>query len=380
LESKPKLHIKVKNMPMKIVYSFNKRGYEAEYWQREIATASDEGFEFIPFNHDPYLDPRLYIRAQLLDNLYHEKYPGLMRLYSDFEKVIEEHSADAVIVDNCFPYHPDYLRNLRIYKVLRTSDGPITAYDRDFAYLHAYDHVLYHSPAYNSDMSMTEKLRYCKATNIDFWPTALFKTMFNTTKTEETILVGERDIDIIFIGALHLGKMPLLAEVKRAFGRRCRMHGLSTLKRNIYFNLKYGFPGWIRPIEFEQYVPLYQRSKIGINVHNRGDLSVGSYRLFDLPGNGVMQISDGGEYLNEFFKVGEEIIDYKSTDDLIDKLRYYLEHGEERRRIALNGFRRVIKDHRFRDRMRQAGELIQQGMARIGWEGHRKTLLTVKSI
>jgi spore maturation protein CgeB len=55
---------------MKIIYSFNKCGFEADYWQREIAAASCEFYRFIPFNHETYLDPNLYVRAQLLDNLY----------------------------------------------------------------------------------------------------------------------------------------------------------------------------------------------------------------------------------------------------------------------------------------------------------------------
>jgi spore maturation protein CgeB len=350
-----------------IIYSFNKKGYEAEFWQREIAAASNDQFRFIPFNHDPYLNVYSYIRAQLLDHLYYEQHPGLLRLYADFEATLQTHNARAILVDTCPPYHPDYLRNLPLYKVLRIADGPISAYDRDFAYLHAYDMILYHSPAYSADMEMAEKLRYCGAKNVHFWPLAVFDGMCDVAKNEETILAGERDIDIIFIGAMFPGKMPLLAKVKKAFGRRCSMHGLTTLKRNIYFNLKYSFPGWIRPVAFEEYVPLYERAKIGFNVHNRGDYTVGSYRLFDLPGNGVMQISDGGEYLNAFFKVNEEIIGYRNANDLIDKLRYYLEHDDERRMIAMNGYRRVMKDHRFRDRMRQAGELIEQGMARIGW-------------
>jgi spore maturation protein CgeB len=161
---------------------------------------------------------------------------------------------------------------------------------------------------------------------------------------------------------MHLGKMPLLAKVKKALGKRCRMHGLTSWKRNLYFNFQFGFPGWIRPVAGQAYVPLYQRAKIGFNVHNRGDFTVGNYRLFELPANGVMQISDGGEYLNEFFKVGEEIIAYKNADELIDLLHYYLTHDEERQQIALNGYRRVRRDHRIRDRLRQAGELIRQNI------------------
>jgi len=355
---------------MNILYSFNKVGFEERYWQKEIASASTDRVRFIPFNHGAHIDPLLYIRAQLLDNLYFAKHPELMRLYATFEATLEETRAEAVVVDNCQPYHPDYLRKIRVHKVQRIADGPIAAYDRDFAYLHAFDQVLYHSPAYSPEIGMADKLKYLGATNCAFWPHALFDAMFDATRTEEALMAAHRDIDIIFIGALFPGKMPLLAKVKKAFGRRCRIHGLTNLKRNAYFNLKYGFPGWVRRARFEDYVPLYQRSKIGINLHNRGAYTVGSYRLFDLPGNGVMQISDGGEFLESFFRVSKEIVAYKDTDDLIDKLRYYLDRDEERKRIALDGHRRVMKDHRISHRLHQAAELIQSGMERASWAHH----------
>ena len=353
---------------MRILYSFNKTGFESDYWTREIAAASAPPYTFIPFNHGEYIDPAKCGRAQLLDNLYFQRDASLLRLYEVFARTLQLERIDAVIVDNCLPYHPDFLRQIPVYRVLRTSDGPMTAYDRDFAYAHAYHQVLFHSPAYSADFGMAEKLSYCGASNADFWPMALFDAAFDPAMTEQTVLQHERDIDILFVGALHVNKMPLLAAVKRAFGRRCVLRGLSNWKRNVYFNVKYGWPGWVTPIGFEEYVPLYRRAKIGFNVHNRGDYTVGSYRLFDLPGNGVMQISDGGDYLNEFLKVGEEVVGYRNAADLIDKLHYYLAHDAERERIALNGFRRVHADHRFALRMRQAGELINKGMARIGWD------------
>jgi spore maturation protein CgeB len=345
---------------MNIVYSFNKKGFEANYWTKEIAAASDHRCRFIPFNHDPYLDPNLYLRAQLLDNLYYDRHPGLFRMYSELEKVLHDNNADALIVDTCPPYHPDYLKRLPIYKVLRVADGPLSAYDRDFAYLHAYELVLYHSPAYSRDLNMDEKLRYCGARDIHYWPLGLFEARSGNTQTEETILSHQRDIDVLFIGALHFTKMPLMARLKKTLGKRLKMHGIGSWKRNAYYNLKYGFPGWLTPIKSEDYVTLYQRTKIGINIHNRGKYTVGNYRLFELPGNGVMQLSDGEEFLNTFFEEGEEIVGYDGFDDLMDKINYYLEHDAERERIAINGYRRVMKDHRIRMRLREAAELIEK--------------------
>ena len=246
---------------MKILYSFNKRGAEAEFWQHEIAGASRQRATLLPLNHGAYVDPNRYLRAQCLDELYYDRHPGLMRLYSDVEARLRDEAIDVLLVDNCPPYHPDWLRRIPSYKVLRTSDGPLTAYDRDFAYVHAYDLILYHSPAYSRDMEMDEKLRYVGAKRTAFWPLGLFDSVYTPSMSEEELFALERDLDVVFVGALHLGKMPLLAKVKKALGASCRMHGLASIKRNVYFNLRYGFPGWVRAIPQSAYVPLYQRAK-----------------------------------------------------------------------------------------------------------------------
>ena len=360
--AEPEFRVEIETNFVKIIYSFNKTGFESEYWHREISAASFDGCMFIPFNHGTYLSPERYARAQLLDQLYFDKAVGLMQLYRALETKIKEHRADVLIVDNCFPYHPDWLRTLSIYKVLRTSDGPMTAYDRDFAYVHAYDHVLYHTPAYSPDMGMADKLAYCGTKRADFWPMALFDAMHDPSKQEEALFGQQRDQDVVFVGALFPNKMPLLAAVKKAFGRRLQLCGLAGWKKNMYFNLKHGFPGWVSPIAGEQYVPLYQRAKIGINVHNRGKYTMGNYRLFELPGNGVMQISDGGEYLSEFFKVGQEIESYETVEELIDKVKYYLAYDEARERIARAGYRRVMRDHRIAYRLRDAGRVIESAL------------------
>ncbi|HSV98643.1 MAG TPA: glycosyltransferase [Sedimentisphaerales bacterium] len=347
---------------MRIVYSYNKKDEEADFWQREIAAASNDRYEFIPFNHGVFLSPWRYIRAQLLDNLYYDEDPDLFRMYQALQDAIASHKPEVLLVDTCQPYHPEFLLRLRIHKALRIADGPLSAYDRDFAYLHAFDQILYHSPGYSRDLDMLAKLRYCGATNIAFWPFGLFDRMHDTTQTEATILQHERDIDVIFIGATHPNKMPLITRVKKAFGRRCVLHGLTSWKRNLYFAWKYRFPHWIMPVAVSDYVKYYQRAKIGFNVHNRGKYTLGGFRFYELPGNGVMQISDGDEYLPHFYDVGNEIVAYSDVDDLIDKIRYYLANEEERNRIAVNGYGRVMRDYRMGHLLRILGGLLEQGI------------------
>jgi spore maturation protein CgeB len=349
---------------MKIIYSYNKNPTEAIYWEKEIRGASGPDAEFIPFNHGRFLDPFEYRRAQLLDDLYDRNDPRLLRMYAALQETIREQQADVLLADNCFPYHPEFLRPLKIFKVQRTTDGSLAAYDRDFAHLHAYDYVLYYGPGYSRHIDMKEKLSYCRAYEADLLPLGSFDALCDRSKTADTILQHERDIDVIFIGSLHVLKMAFLARIKKRFGAKFVLRGLSSVKRNVYFNARHGFPGWITPIEVSEYAPLYQRAKIGINFHIRDEYAVGNYRLFDLPANGVMQISDGGELLDRLFRVGEEVVPYGKDDDICQIIEHYLNNDEERRRVALGGFERVNREYRVDTLLRKAAVLIAGQLAK----------------
>jgi len=352
---------------MKIVYSFNKTGFEAQCWEREIQGASNKQHEFIPFNHVSYLCPERYSDSVRLDRLYQSRNPALMKMYADFTKCIAETGADAIIVDNCAPYHPDFLKKLAVYKVLYSGDDPGATYMRNIPYLHAYDHVFFVAPSYSPDMDMAEKMRYCGMVNADWLPISVFDFEHDPSKTEATILEGERDIDIIYVGSFFRQKLDVLAKVKKAFGKQFRLHGFFRFKHNLYFNIINGYIQWIRPISFEERLRMYQRAKIGFNIH-WNEHGLGNQRLYHLPANGVMQICDCHDYLDRVFELNEEIVGYRSTNELIAKIEYYLKNDEERRRIALNSYRKTMRDYRFITLKHRAAQLIEAGMARVGWQ------------
>lgn len=348
---------------MRIIYSFNKKGYEGECWEKEIQGASNEEFTFIPFNHQHYLNPFLYQDAVSLDVLYRARDPRLIKMYQALESCIRENNADAIIVANCPPYHPDFLRKLDVYKVLYSADDPGATYMINIPYLHAYNHVFFVAPAYSADMDMTEKMHYAGIVNADWLPISVFDFEFDSTLRAEIIKSQQRDIDVIYIGSFWRQKVETLVEVKKALGRRFNLYGYFRLKHNVYLNVRYGFGAWVRPVSYQQRVQLYQRAKIGFNIH-WDEYGLGNQRLYHLPANGVMQVCDCGPYLDRVFETGKEIAAYNSTDELIDKLKYYLDHDQEREAIAIHGYKRAMKDYRFATVTRWAGKLIKAGMER----------------
>ena len=352
---------------MKIVYSFNKVGSEAAGWEKEIAAASDGQISFFPFNHGAIVDPSQYATAQALDLLYQRSDRRLLRLYEAFEEYLKATAADAVIVTNCPPYHPDYLRRLRIYKVLYSADDPGATYLINIPYLHAYDHVFFVAPTYSRDLDMKGKMTYAGKINADWLPISVFDFEYEADRSEDDLFSQPRDIDIIYVGGFWRQKLGVLAEVRRAFGRRFRMYGFFKLRHNLFMKVRYGYSGWVSPVSVEERVSLYQRAKIGINIH-WSEYGLGNQRLYHLPANGVMQISDCEDNLHHVFEPDREIVGYRGTDDLIDKLKHFLVNDSERLAIAKRAYRRTMRDYRLAVVCNRAGLLIREGMDRICWK------------
>ena len=69
------------------------------------------------------------------------------------------------------------------------------------------------------------------------------------------------------------------------------------------------------------------RSRIVVNRH--GPVAAGyanNMRLFEATGAGAMLDHRGGPNLRDYFEPGSEVVSYDGPDDLMEKLRHYLEH------------------------------------------------------
>ncbi len=104
---------------------------------------------------------------------------------------------------------------------------------------------------------------------------------------------------------------------------------------------------------------IYASSKIVLNLHaHRGSEEHNASdfvnpRTFVAAGCGTFQLVDKRGLMSEHFQVGDEVIEFDSTDDLKKKIRYFLNHPEERVAIAAKARRRVLKEHTYEARMNQ---------------------------
>jgi len=74
-------------------------------------------------------------------------------------------------------------------------------------------------------------------------------------------------------------------------------------------------------------------------------------RPFEITGSGGFCITGAADDMENYFTPGKEIVIYEGTADLIEKIRYYLEHDEERKKIAKAGYERALREHTYNARL-----------------------------
>lgn len=70
-------------------------------------------------------------------------------------------------------------------------------------------------------------------------------------------------------------------------------------------------------------------------------------RSFEVPGCGGFLLTGQAENLGDYYEIGKEIVCFKDMGDLIEKVRYYLCHEDERAAIAQAGYQRTLHEHTY---------------------------------
>ena len=97
---------------------------------------------------------------------------------------------------------------------------------------------------------------------------------------------------------------------------------------------------------------VFRMSKINLNFTIPNLKSGIPLRIWDVLGCGGFLLTNYQAEIPYYFKEGEDLVCFDSLEDLCEKVGYYLEHEEERKRIAWNGYRKVREKHSYIERIR----------------------------
>lgn len=129
----------------------------------------------------------------------------------------------------------------------------------------------------------------------------------------------------------------------------------------------WGF-GWPSgPLGHPEMVDAFASSRINLNLSNSSEVPGLKARMrrllhfhpppprppqikgrnFEVPGCGGFLLTERVPHLGRYFEFDREVAVFDTADDLVDKVRHWLEHDEERQRVAEAGYRRVMSEHTY---------------------------------
>ena len=172
----------------------------------------------------------------------------------------------------------------------------------------------------------------------------------------------EKKYDVVFLGTYNKKVYPLRNNIVKELPAICARNNWEYLvrgrppgrseKRNISNLLEQGY------IVGEKYADTIARSKIFIFGNSVLRYPVSKY--FEVMGSGSLVMANEPQTAKELhFFAGENYVDI-TQDNWKDKLTYYIENDSERERIAMNGYKTVMKYHTSEIRAMQLLEFLNK--------------------
>lgn len=111
------------------------------------------------------------------------------------------------------------------------------------------------------------------------------------------------------------------------------------------------------PVDFSKQAPLiYQGSKINIYVTPRAIRSGIPLRVLEIMACQGFVLVNYQEDIAKEFEDGKELVMFHSLEELLDKIKYYLSHEEERQKIAHTGYEKVLREYNYAEKLRRIFE------------------------
>lgn len=104
----------------------------------------------------------------------------------------------------------------------------------------------------------------------------------------------------------------------------------------------------------EEMVAIFGESRVNLNLTeaSQGGESQIKGRTFEVPACGGFLLTGAAEDLEHYYEPDREVAVFHDRAELVELARYYLDHEDERARVARAGYTRTIAEHTYELRFR----------------------------
>ena len=217
------------------------------------------------------------------------------------------------------------------------------------------------SPIPQIDLSMYDLIISSLPNLVDYFRKQGLNSELHRLGFEPSILnrvhSSKRKYDVVFIGSIyyvHTERLTLLEYLCQNTDMKIWGNLIDTLPGSSPIHQAYQGKAWGKDM-----YQIFRDAKIVLNNHvDIAENYANNMRLFEATGTWTLRITDWKQNLHEMFELDKEVVTYHTPEECLEKIRYYLEHDEERQQIAHAGQQRTLTKHNYQERMIELIKII----------------------
>lgn len=260
--------------------------------------------------------------------------------YSIFKKLafhVKEYCPDLIVCTYRF-IHPVFVKELKssTCKIIHVNPDALTTFEYQQIFASEYDVYFTKDPYIVSFMKDKMKL------NVKLYNEAFNIRIHSKPTLEKSVCEDEVLIDVLAYGTM--------------YPYRCKM--LSYLKKEGIEPVLFG----VKPRFFDQYLlpnfrnsyitgkekaKLLYGSKIVFNNFHYAEIESVNNKFFEINGSGGFQICDYRPILKDLLPIDPRLISFMCIEEGLEKIKYYLNHSQERYEIALKIYQYFVEHYTY---------------------------------
>lgn len=200
---------------------------------------------------------------------------------------------------------------------------------------------------------LVDVLRHKAGLNAHYLPEGFNPRVHHRPAIDKATAEQQTNIDVLVYGNLYPYRVRVIEQLVRAginvtvYGRKGPYLPPAVTRR---FTNRY--------LAGDEKNRLIYGARIVLNTLHYAEVSSVNQKYFEINGIGGFQLCDYTPTIDEYTAVPAPAITYRTTDDAIDKIRYFLAHPAKRHAIADRQYAHFQQHHTFDQRVRQLLQII----------------------
>ena len=206
---------------------------------------------------------------------------------------------------------------------------------------------------FSKEPYIVDTLRDKASLNAHYLPEGFNPRVHQKPQLDKAVAEEMTDIDVLMYGSMYPYRARMVEQLLRA-GVRVQVYGTEG---------PYPRPA-VNSVFRRQFLAgaeknrLLYGSRIVLNTFHYAEITSVNQKYFEINGIGAFQLCDYKPTIEEYTGVPAELVTFRTMDEVIDKIRYYLARPVLRHELAAQQYAHFQQHHTFDQRVRQLLQIV----------------------